>query len=126
VPFDPMLFVDDVEASSRFYQRLLNAKSGHGGNEYEMIVDADKTLLLQLHHADGEEHGDILPAGVRRGAGVLLYFKVADVREAYTRAQSMGARIEGEPAYIDKAFHTEFVVRDPDGYSIALFQRGRH
>ena len=126
MPFDPMLFVDDVEASSLFYQRLLDAKSSHGGSEYEMIVDDQKALLLQLHHVDGDEHGGILAAGVPRGSGVLLYFRVADIREAYRRAQGMGARIVDEPAFIDKAGHTEFVVRDPDGYAIALFQRGRH
>jgi hypothetical protein len=29
--------VRDVEASSRFYQQALDAKSGHGGKEHEQL-----------------------------------------------------------------------------------------
>jgi catechol 2,3-dioxygenase-like lactoylglutathione lyase family enzyme len=31
----PMIAVTDVEASSRWYQRLLGCESAHGGPEYE-------------------------------------------------------------------------------------------
>lgn len=124
--FDPMIFVDDVEATSRFLQGLLGLKSAHGGKEYEMLVDGSGALALQLHHADAEEHGgERLPAGAPRGAGVLLYFAVPDVRAAYAQAQAMGARCEGPPTFIKLAGHTEFVVRDLDGYAIAVFQRGQ-
>ncbi len=127
MPFDPMLFVDDVEASSRFYQALLGARGAHGGPDYEMIVDADKALILQLHRADADEHGgERLPEGAPRGAGLLLYFKVPDIRAAYANALAIGAQVEGPPTFIKLAGHTEFVVRDPDGYALALCQRGEH
>jgi catechol 2,3-dioxygenase-like lactoylglutathione lyase family enzyme len=123
--FDPMLFVDDVEASSRWYQGVLGLRGGHGGPHYEMLMDGDQ-LALQLHHADADEHGgERLPAGSARGAGVLLYFKVDDVIAAYARAQALGARLEGPPSFIELAGHTEFVTRDPDGYAVAVFQRGK-
>jgi catechol 2,3-dioxygenase-like lactoylglutathione lyase family enzyme len=123
--FEPMIFVDDVEATSKFLQGLLGLKSAHGGKEYEMLVDPAGALALQLHHADAEEHGgERLPAGAQRGAGVLLYFQTPDVRAAYATAQAMGARCETEPTFIPQARHTEFVVRDLDGYAIALYQRG--
>ena len=123
--FDPMIFVDDVEQSSRFFQRLLGLRSGHGGKEYEMLLDGDGRLCLQLHHVGAEEHGgERLPAGAPRGAGVLFYFAVADVRAAYETARAMGAACEGPPAFIRLAGHTEFVVRDLDGYAIAVFQPG--
>jgi len=124
--FEPMLFVDDVHATSQFLQGLLGLKSAHGGPEYEMLVDEAGDLALQLHHADAEEHGgERLPAGAPRGAGVLLYFRTADVRAAYARASAMGARCEGEPTFIPLAGHTEFVALMPDGYAIALYQRGQ-
>jgi catechol 2,3-dioxygenase-like lactoylglutathione lyase family enzyme len=123
--FEPMLFVDDVEASSRWLQALLGLKSAHGGKEYEMLVDEERRLVVQLHHADAEEHGgERLPTGAPRGAGVLLYFKVPDVHAAYAKAQAIGAACESAPAFIRQAGHTEFVVRDPDGYALALYQRG--
>ena len=34
----PLIAVRDVEASSLWYQTLLNCQSGHGGPEYERIV----------------------------------------------------------------------------------------
>ncbi len=120
-----MLFVDDVEATSRWFQTLLGVKSAHGGHEYEMLKDETGQVFLQLHHADGEEHGGArLPKDSVRGAGVLLYFKVADVRASHARAVSMGATAEGPPTFIKLAGHTEFVVRTPDGYALALYQRG--
>ena len=126
MPFEPMIFVDDVEATSRWLQSLLGLKSAHGGREYEMLVDGDKHLVVQLHHASGEEHGgDRLPKGSVRGTGVLLYFKVADVHAAYQRATTMGATLEGPPQFITLAGHTEFVVRMPDGYAISIYQRGK-
>jgi catechol 2,3-dioxygenase-like lactoylglutathione lyase family enzyme len=122
---DPMLFVDDVAAASRWFQALLGLKSAHGGPEYEMLVDEAGSLVVQLHHAGGDEHGgQRLPSGSVRGAGVLLYCRVPDVREAHARAAAMEATIEGPPIFVRLAGHTEFVVRSPDGYAIALFQRG--
>ncbi|HVM52567.1 MAG TPA: VOC family protein [Acidimicrobiales bacterium] len=121
--FIPMLFVDDVEASSRWYQDLLGARSAHGGPEFEMLMLGDE-LVLQLHHADAEEHGsERLPEGAPRGAGVLLYLQTADVdavHALHARAVEMGAAVESEPTYIELAHHTEFVVRDPDGYALAV------
>jgi len=123
--FEPMLFADDVEATSRWYGHMLGLRSAHGGPHYEMLMDAEGALALQLHHADAEEHGGArLPDGAARGAGVLLYFRTDDVRAAYARALELGAVTEGEPAFINLAGHTEFVVRDPDGYAIAVYQRG--
>ena len=124
--FEPMLFVDDVEATSRWFQALLGMKSAHGGKEYEMLMD-EAGLCLQLHRADADEHGDErLPKGSVRGAGVLLYCKVADVHTAHDRAVAMKAVVEGKPTFIKLAGHTEFVVRSPDGYALALYQRGEH
>ena len=55
----PLLAVVDVEASSRWYQRLLGCRSDHGGTEYERLVDGER-LILQLHNLDIEhDHGTI-------------------------------------------------------------------
>jgi len=37
----PLICVHDVEASSRWYQRLLGCESGHGGVEYELPGKAE-------------------------------------------------------------------------------------
>jgi catechol 2,3-dioxygenase-like lactoylglutathione lyase family enzyme len=120
----PTLFVDDVEMSSRWYQSMLGAVSAHGGPDFEMLT-LDGEIVLQLHHASREEHGDSrVPDGAPRGAGVLLYCQVGDVRGAHQHAVELGAKVEADPTFIAAAGHTEFVVHDPDGYALALFQRG--
>ena len=117
--FLPMLFVADVEASSRWYQELFDLRSGHGGPEFEMLVVGDFDIVLQLHHLEGEEHGAVA-AEERRGVGVLLYLQVDDVAAVHERAVAMRAVVESDPTWIDAAGHTEFVVRDPDGFGIAV------
>lgn len=121
--FLPTLFVADVEASSRWYQELLGVSSAHGGPEFEMLAVGEHQIVLQLHKADADEHGTRLEPGSPNGLGVLLYFQVADgdaVHATHARARDMGADIETEPAFNPLAHHTEFVVRDPDGYAIAV------
>ena len=49
----PLIAVRDVEASSRWYQRLLGCESAHGGPEYERFTHNGR-LVLQLH--DGHAH----------------------------------------------------------------------
>ena len=47
----PLIAVTDVEASSRWYQRLLGCRSAHGGKAYERLVTGD-TLILQEKPAE--------------------------------------------------------------------------
>jgi hypothetical protein len=42
----PLICANDVEASSRWYQRLLNCKSAHGGLDYERLETNGKLVLL--------------------------------------------------------------------------------
>lgn len=120
-----MLFVKDVEVSSTWYQKLLGAKSAHGGSEYEMLTDAEGELLFQLHKLDGEEHGfNLVDESSPRGSGVLCYINVDDVQQIYANARSMHAEVKGEPSFIELAGHTEFILEDPDGYSLAVYSRG--
>jgi len=50
-----LICVKDVEASSRWYQRLLNCQSAHGGPNYERLVYSGK-LVMQLHRWEVEHH----------------------------------------------------------------------
>ena len=43
----PLIAVTDVEASSRWYQRLLGCRSAHGGSEYERL-ESDGVLIMTL------------------------------------------------------------------------------
>lgn len=119
-----MLFVKDVHSSSTWYQNLLGATSAHGGPEYEMLTDSEGELLFQLHKLDGDEHGvNLSNDSTIRGAGVLCYVRVDDVHDVHARALTMKADVKSEPTFIKLAGHTEFIVRDLDGYSLAVYTR---
>ncbi len=123
----PLVAVTDVEASSRWYQRLLECKSAHGGREYEQLVWKDE-LVLQLHSFDVNH--DHVPVGDRNdkpyGNGILLWFEIDDLNAAIARANEMKVEVvmpwhrnppvgSGGPP-----FHWEFWLRDPYGYMVVL------
>jgi catechol 2,3-dioxygenase-like lactoylglutathione lyase family enzyme len=119
----PMLQVRDVAASSGWYQAALGLRSGHGGDDFEMLFDGDD-FVLQLHKLDAHEHG-ILQAGAEgaRGAGVSLWFEASD-RPAFEalveQARSAGASIAEEPNWNPLAHHHEAMLVDPDGYIVMV------
>ena len=116
----PMIAVHDVEASSRWYQTLLGATSGHGGAEYERIVSGDE-IILQLHTWKAPEHPHMGNADARPyGNGVLLWFLLDDFDAALTRAGDLGAEILEESHVNPNAQHRECWMRDPDGYVVVI------
>jgi hypothetical protein len=72
----PLIAVTNVEASSRWYQRLLGCQSAHGGAEYEQLESNGK-VVLQLHAFEVEHHhGPIADQHDKPyGNGVLLCLK---------------------------------------------------
>lgn len=116
----PLIAVRDVEASSRWYQRLLGCQSGHGGREYERIV-SDGEIVLQLHHPDAHAHRHLGgPGDPRSGDGVLLWFQVEDFDAAMDRARELGAEILEGPQVNPNAGLRECWLRDPDGYVVVI------
>ena len=118
---ETLLMVRDVEASSAWYQRLLGCRSGHGGKDFEMLMDGDQ-LLLMLHREDADEHAFAQLQGGARGAGVCIYFRVADLDAIHRRALAMKATVLDGPKDNPLAHHRELELRDPDGYFITVCQ----
>jgi len=122
----PLIAVTDVEASSRWYQRLLGCRSDHGGKEYERLVSNDR-LILQLHSFDVDhDHG---PIGNRDdkpyGNGVLLWFELDDFDAALQRSVELGAQVvlprhRNPPDGKGGPNHWECWLRDPDGYVVVI------
>jgi catechol 2,3-dioxygenase-like lactoylglutathione lyase family enzyme len=122
----PLIAVDDVEKSSRWYQRLLGLKSAHGGPNYERLVTAGGALVLQLHHWDVKDHhGSIGDRDQPHGNGVLLWFELDDIDPAIARAKEMKAKVllprhRNPPEGGGGPNHWECWLRDPDGYTVVL------
>ena len=121
----PLICARDVEASSRWYQRLLDCKSNHGGPNYERLV-SDGRLVLQLHRWDVEHHhGRIGDPKLTVGNGVLLWFEVegfdaADARATAVKAELVLPRHRNPPDGDGGPNHWEIWLRDPDGYTVVL------
>jgi catechol 2,3-dioxygenase-like lactoylglutathione lyase family enzyme len=121
----PLIAVRDVEASSRWYQHLLDCKSGHGGPEYEQLL-FEGELLLQLHAWDVEddEHPHMGNLNIKPwGNGVLLWFQTDDFDAAVARARDLRADIVEDIHVNTNANHRECWLRDPDGYVVVLASR---
>lgn len=122
----PLICVRDVEASSRWYQRLLDCQSAHGGSEYERLVSQGR-LILQLHRWDVEHHhGPIGNPNLKPyGNGVLLWFEIDDFDAAFARAKEMNAEIvmprhRNPPDGNGGPNHWELWLRDPNSYTVVL------
>ena len=115
-----MVVLDDVEAGSRWFRSVLGLTSGHGGPDYEMLMD-DDVLVAQLHHWDAHEHahlGD--PADPSRGNGLLLWFVSDDFDGVVARAAEAGGGVLEGPRFNDSAHQHEIWLRGPEGYTVVV------
>ncbi len=116
---EPLIVVKDVQTSSQFYQDLLQCQSGHGGNEYEMLI-SDEQPILQLHRQETHEHPEIWDPKIKNGNGIVLWFRTDDFENVVRRARKLNAKIVAEPHVNQNALQNEFWIRDPDGYLVVI------
>jgi catechol 2,3-dioxygenase-like lactoylglutathione lyase family enzyme len=123
----PLIAVSDVEASSRWYQRLLGCRSAHGGPHYDRLVSKDGALVLQLHRWDIEHHHGPIGDRDRKpyGNGVLLWFELDDFDAAVSRAAALKATVlkprhRNPPDGGGGPNHWECWLVDPEGYTVVL------
>lgn len=115
-----MVVVRDVEAASHWFQEVLGLTSGHGGDEYEMLLDGDD-LVLQLHRWEADEHpemGD--PDDPSRGNGLLLWFATDDLDVVVERARTASAEVIDGPLDNPNSHMREIWLRHPDGYVVVV------
>ena len=118
-----MLAVNDVEASSRWYQRLFGCTSGHGGTHYERLI-FNGNLVLQLHGIDVEDHHGVIADKTQPlGNGPLIWFEVDDFDALVERAHEMGMEILldkhcNPPDRNGGPNHWEIWMKDPEGYKV--------
>ncbi len=122
-----MLAVRDVEASSDWYQRVLDLTSDHGGQRYERLLSGG-TLVLQLHQRSVEHHhGVFIDPDAAVGNGVLVWFgEVSDFDAVVARVRELGAPIVREPHRNppegdgNGPSHREIWFQDLDGYTVVI------
>jgi predicted enzyme related to lactoylglutathione lyase len=116
----PLLVVADVQRASRWYRLVLDAASGHGGDEYEQVL-VDGSVVLQLHAREvSHHHGAIANADGPVGNGVAVWFETDDFDAVVRRSRDAGACIVTDVHVNPNAGHRELWLRDPDGYLVVL------
>jgi hypothetical protein len=119
----PLIAVRDVPASSRWYQKLLGCASGHGGNEYEMLV-SDGNLVLQLHAWSDHDHVNLVdPDFAPHGHGILLWFETAEFDAAVQAARALNATVVEQPRVSPNSGKREIWLRDLDDYIVVVAER---
>jgi predicted enzyme related to lactoylglutathione lyase len=118
---EAMIAVADVRVSVAWYKALLGCDNDHDSSEFDRLLDGDRVLLM-LHQRSAEEHGLRPPVEGAEGSGVLVWFYVDDLKAVQRRAKKLGASVVVEPHINPQAGWSEFTLRDPDGYRIAIAQ----
>lgn len=116
----PLLVVADVQRASRWYQHVMAAASGHGGDEYEQVL-VEGSMVLQLHARDAaHHHGAIAEPEIPLGNGVAVWFETDDFDGVVERSRAAGANVVTDVHLNPNAGHRELWLRDPDGYLVVF------
>jgi hypothetical protein len=116
----PLIALAEVEAGSRWFQDVLGLASGHGGPEYEMLMDGEDPVA-QLHHWEADEHPHLgNPEEPSRGNGVLLWFVTDDFDAAMARVSAHPVTILDGPLLNPNSGQREVWVRGPEGYVVVV------
>ncbi|MCW3466005.1 VOC family protein [Chitinophaga nivalis] len=109
-----------VEKSSRWYQRLLDCHSQHGGDTFEILTDDDGTVVLCLHKWEAHGHPTLIAPVAAPGNGLILFFRVSDFEKKWTNATALSTEIAAPPHLNNNSGCMEFSLRDPDGYYVTV------
>ena len=118
----PLIAVKSVPKSSKFYQSILQCKSGHGGKEYEQLV-IGKRMIMQLHAWNVSHHHDDLLGNQKnkaRGNGTILWFMVDDFNKSVRAIKRRKAKILKNVCVNENANHREIWFLDLDGYTVVV------
>ncbi|WP_025743006.1 VOC family protein [Aquimarina pacifica] len=119
IRIEPIIGVSNVKKSSKWYQNLLGCKSNHGGDFFEILIDQDETTILCLHKWEEHNH-PTLSNPKMAGNGLILYFRVDNLKEIWKNAQHLNAVIEATPNLNKNSGREEFSIRDLDNYFLII------
>lgn len=119
VKTETIIAVDNVSKSSEFYQKLLDCKSEHGGDTFE-ILTSQNVVVLCLHKWGDHEHPTMIKQDKENGNGLILFFRVSNLNEVFENAKELKANIEKEIHYNENSLKNQFTLRDLDGYYLMI------
>jgi catechol 2,3-dioxygenase-like lactoylglutathione lyase family enzyme len=117
---ETIIAVKDVAESSKWYQDLLNLKSKHGGDNFEMLADDNGAVILCLHRWGEHDHPTMTDQSIVIGNGLILYFRVSDLKKVWDKATILNLDIEQEPHLNNNSGQKQFTMRDLNNYYLII------
>lgn len=117
---DPIIAVRDIEASSKWYQKIFGFRNNHGGDHFSVLVSEDDEIILCLHKWEEHTHPTMTNPSITPGNGLLLYFRTENMNNVYQNLLKAGCAIEEDIHLNQNSLRKEFSFRDPDGYFLTV------
>jgi catechol 2,3-dioxygenase-like lactoylglutathione lyase family enzyme len=114
-------YVKDLSKTAEFYEALGFRRGKEEPDRATFYVNWFFVTFIAQDREDDSE----LPKEAElpnRGSGLFLYVKVDHIEDFHKAVISEGMKPDGEPE-VRSSGNREFVLRDPDGYKLALFQK---
>jgi catechol 2,3-dioxygenase-like lactoylglutathione lyase family enzyme len=114
-------YVKDLDRTAEFYEAIGFRR---GKEEPDRVTFYVNWFFVTFVAQDREDDAELrkeaeLPT---KGSSLFLYVKVDDVEDFHKAVLSKGMKPDGEP-HVRPSGNREFVLRDPDGYKLAFFQK---
>lgn len=117
---DPIIAVKDVEVSSNWYQTVFDCRRTHGGNEFAVLENENKEVLICLHKWGKHDHPTMKNPNIPPGNGLILYFRTENMKVIRQNVEKLGVPVEEDIHLNPNSTKMEFSLRDPDGYFITI------
>jgi catechol 2,3-dioxygenase-like lactoylglutathione lyase family enzyme len=114
-------YVEDLARTAEFYETLGFRRGKEEPDRVTFYVNwFFVTFIAPDQAADAQARKGAKLSN--NGAGQFLYVKVDDIEDFHKEVVAAGMKPDGEPE-IRASGNREFVLRDPDGYKLAFFQK---
>lgn len=121
ITIDPIIAVRDVEASTRWYEKVFGFRRDHGGKgRFSVLISANDEILLCLHKWEVDEHPTMKNPTITPGNGLILYFRTDNMNTIRKNVEKIGGSIEEDIHLNPNSKKMEFSLRDPDGYYLTI------
>jgi len=117
---EPILAVQDVNESSKWYQNLFDCRSIHDGNDFDILVSKEDEVILCLHKWGAHDHPTMQNPNLTPGNGLIIYFRTEHMENIRENLRGMNHDVEADIQINPNSNKKEFSVIDPNGYHLII------
>ncbi len=68
---DPIIAVNDIKASAKWYEQIFGFKNAHGGKDFATLKSEDDEIILCLHKWGEYRHPSLIDQSIKPGNGLI-------------------------------------------------------